>query len=142
MRPPNAQCYDFGMDFLLLILTAGLGSVVLGHVWYHPRAFGRAWMRMTNVTPEMVERGRKYVYLFTALGFLAGALVAAIILGIAVELGSMLDGILLAIMLWIGCVVPVFLGALAWEQKPLRLVAINAGYWLLVFMMSGAIVAA
>ena len=118
------------------VLAAGIVSAVIGFVWYHPRVFGSAWMRMSNITPEMVERGKKRMPLFAFLAFLASMLAAYVMnyFGIAWGVYDWIGAIELGIWSWIGFVAPAMLGQVLWEQKPFSLYLINAGYWLVSFV--------
>ena len=118
------------------ILAAGIVSAVIGFVWYHPRVFGSAWMRMSNITPEMAERGKKRMPLYAFLAFLASMLAAYVMnyFGIAWGVYDWIGAIELGIWSWIGFVAPAMLGQVLWEQKPFSLYLINAGYWLVSFV--------
>ena len=118
------------------ILAAGIVSAVIGFVWYHPRVFGSAWMRMSNITPEMAERGKKRMPLYAFLAFLASMLAAYVMnyFGIAWGVYDWIGAIELGIWSWIGFVAPAMLGQVLWEQKPFLLYLINAGYWLVSFV--------
>ncbi|MDO8514193.1 MAG: DUF1761 domain-containing protein [bacterium] len=124
------------------ILAAGVASVLIGWVWYHPRVFGRAWMRAANLSPEVVESGKKKMPLLAFVGLLASMLVAWIMnslgqkIGIFDWVGAVFD---LALWLWLGFVAPVLLGSVLWERKPLKYYGINAGYWLVSFIVMAVI---
>jgi hypothetical protein len=130
---------------LLPILAAGVASALIGWVWYHPKVFGTAWMRMSNITPEMAERGKKRMPLNALIAFLASMLVAwamnaiAIAFGIYDYVGAIVD---LALWAWLGFVVPPMLGMILWEQKPVKLYLINVSYWLVVFVVTALILVA
>jgi len=118
------------------ILAAGIVSAVIGFVWYHPRVFGSAWMRMSNITPEMVERGKKRMPLYAFFAFLASMLAAYVMnyFGIAWGVYDWIGAVELGIWSWIGFVAPAMLGQVLWEQKPFSLYLINVGYWLVSFV--------
>src|SRR3989344_3541804 len=73
---PRCMGYDADMIEVTFfpILAAGIVSAVIGFVWYHPRVFGSAWMRMSNITPEMVERG-----IWSWIGFVAPAMLGQVL---------------------------------------------------------------
>lgn len=123
------------------ILAASVASVVLGYIWYHPRVFGAAWMRMTGVTPEMAERGarRNTIYAFVAL--LASMIVAYVMnyFGIAWGVYDWVGAIELGFWTWVGFAAPAMLGSVLWEHRPVRLYLINAVYWLLSFIVMAVI---
>ena len=118
------------------VLAAGIVSAVIGFVWYHPRVFGGAWMRMSNVTPEMAGRGKKRMPLYAFFAFLASMLAAYVMnyFGIAWGVYDVIGAIELGIWPWIGFVAPAILGQVFWDQKPFLLYLINAGYWLVSFV--------
>ncbi len=117
----------------LPILAAGIVSVLIGYVWYHPRVFGSVWMRHANLSPEARERGGRRAALGAFIGLLASMLAAWVmnVIGVAFGIfdiaGAVLD---LALWIWLGFVVPVMLGAVLWEQRSWTYFAINAFYWL------------
>lgn len=128
----------------IAIFAAGLASVIVGHVWYHPRMFGRFWMREANVSPHMADWAARHVHLSMIVALGSGMAVAALIvyLAPAVAVADTADVLLLALALWLGTALPLHLHTLLWEHKSLALTALNAGYWLIVFMMSAIIVSA
>jgi hypothetical protein len=124
------------------IVAAGIANVLIGWIWYHPRVFGTTWMRLANVTPEMAERGKKMMPVSVIVSFLAAMLVAwamnaiGVAFGIYDYVGAVVD---LALWTWLGFVVPTTLGAVLWEQKPIKLYLINVSYWLVAIVAMAVI---
>ena len=133
-------CTDYDECMLevtfLPILLAGIVSTVIAFVWYHPRVFGSAWTKMTNLSPEMVERGKKRIPLMAFFGLLANMGVAYVMnyFGIAWGVYDIIGAVELGFWCWVGFVAPVMLGIVLWEQKPFTLYLINALYWLVSFV--------
>ncbi|PIR82474.1 hypothetical protein COU20_02090 [Candidatus Kaiserbacteria bacterium CG10_big_fil_rev_8_21_14_0_10_59_10] len=123
------------------ILAAGVASVVLGFLWYHPRIFGTAWMRHANVSPEAAERGKKRMPLTVVVALLASMLIAYVMnhFGIAWGVFDVIGAVELAFWTWVGFAAPVLLGAVLWEQKKFAYFAINAGFWLVAFILMAVI---
>ncbi len=128
---------------IALILSAALASRMFGFLWYHPRVFGAAWVRLSHLTPEMTEHAQRNRMLFSFVSLIAA-------LGVAVALFCMYDALSIhdsikaagvGICLWIGIVVPVTLGDVLWQQKPLKLYAIDSGYWLFAIIVMSIILA-
>ena len=42
------------INFTVIALTA-LVPLIMGFIWYHPKAFGNAWMRVAGVTEESMK---------------------------------------------------------------------------------------
>jgi Protein of unknown function (DUF1761) len=117
---------------LVRLLLAALLALGVGYIWYHPKLFGKQWMRMNHITPESVEKGKKRMPFIMLLAFCANALVAwalhslVILFGIHDLVGMFVS---LVLFVWLGFCAPLLLGTFLWEQKPFKLFAINAGYW-------------
>lgn len=120
----------------LPILFAGVVSVVIGFVWYHPKVFGSAWVRLTNLSPEAVEKGKKRMPLMAFFGLLASMLVAYVMnyFGIAWGVYDVIGAIELGFWLWAGFIAPTMLGIVLWEQKSFKLYLVNSLYWLVSFI--------
>lgn len=119
------------------IFCAALAAVLIGWVWYHPAVFGGAWMRMSNITPEMAERGRRRMPITSLAGLLAAMLVAYVMsyFGIAWGVYDWIGALQLGFWVWAGFVAPVLLGAVLWDQKPMRFYLINTFYWLVALIV-------
>lgn len=122
---------------LLKILASGIAAVILGFVWYHPRVFGSAWMRLVNMTPEMAERGKRRMILNVLLGALSSMLIAYVMVYIGIAWGfyDWIGALVLGLWSWIGFVAPTMLARVLWEQSPFKLFLIDASYWLIAFVM-------
>ncbi len=120
----------------LPVLFAGVISVVIGFIWYHPKVFGSAWVRLTNLSPEAVEKGKKRMPLMAFFGLVASMLAAYVMNYFGIAWGGYDDigAIELGIWCWIGFVAPTMLGIVLWEQKSFKLYLINALYWLASFI--------
>lgn len=118
------------------ILIAGIVSMLIAFAWYHPRVFGSAWARMTNLSPEMVEAGKRRMPFTAPIGLLASMLVAYVMnyFGIAWGVFDVIGAIELAFWCWVGFMAPTMLGVVLWEQKSFKLYLINAGYWLVALI--------
>ncbi|TSC86423.1 MAG: hypothetical protein G01um10148_409 [Parcubacteria group bacterium Gr01-1014_8] len=123
------------------ILGSALSSVVLAFIWYNPKVFGTAWMRLSNISPEAAERGKRRMPIMAFFAFLASMIVAYVMthFGIAWGVFDWIGGFELGFWLWLGFAAPVLLGSVLWEGKSFKLYAINAGYWLISLILMGVI---
>ncbi len=126
---------------VLPILAAGISSVIIGFVWYHPSVFGSAWMRMSGVTPEMADRAKKKMPLMAFFGLLASMVVAYVMSYFAIAWGvfDWIGAVELGFWCWAGFTAPVLLGSVLWEMKPIKLYIINTLYWLVTFVVMALI---
>lgn len=122
----------------LSVVIAGIASAILGYVWYHPRFFGKSWMRMSRLQPEHAA-GKGEGARLASLGLLA-SIVMAILIKSEIQ-GTVLLGpaLLHVAFLWLGCIATVLLGSFLWERKPLSLYLIVSGYWLVSMILMAAI---
>jgi len=127
----NLKNYMFEVNYVA-VLVAGIINLILGMVWYAPRVFGGAWMRMSKITPEMAERGKRRMPLMAFIAFIAGVIMAYVLSFFAIAWGvfDAIGALDVAFWIWLGFIAPVLLGSVLWEQKPMKLYVINAGYWL------------
>ncbi len=121
---------------LVLFALAGFANVVIGMIWYHPKVFGGAWMRMSGIAPvEGYPTWKMMVSAFFAL--LAGMLIAWVMSLVGYALNEFVDWISaleLGFWCWLGFIAPTLLGTVLWERKPFTLYLINTSYWLVSFI--------
>jgi hypothetical protein len=56
------------MNFnFLAVAVAGLIPTIVGFIWYHPKVFGTAWMKLNNFTDESLKQGNFAVIMLVAL---------------------------------------------------------------------------
>jgi len=127
---------------VLQIVAGGLSAVVLGMVWYSPRVFGGAWMGLVNLSPAQIESAKKKMPIMALVGLLAAFVLSWVMLQLALALSvtNVLGALTLGFLIWFGCMVPVLLAPVLWEQKELKYFAITAGYWLLTTISIASIV--
>ena len=120
----------------LPVLFAGITSVVIVFVWYHPRVFGSMWMQLANLTPESVEKGKRLMPIMAFFGLLASMLTAYVMnyFAIAWVVYDVIGAIELGFWCWAGFVATTMLGTVLWEQKSFKLYLINASYSLVSFI--------
>lgn len=119
------------------IIAAGMVPVLLGMVWYHPQVFGAHWMQMSGISPEMSERVRLNRWKYGLMALIGGMLTAYIMdtFSILAGVSSTWEAIRMGFWSWAGFVMPILLGSIMWEGRDRRLYFINAGYWLVAFLL-------
>ncbi len=125
------------------VFLAALAVFIIGWVWYSPRVFGAAWMRMSGVTPEAAERGKKRMGVSIIFGFLS-ALLMAWVMGYVLAAFDVFDwigAVEVAFWMWAGFVATVLIGSVLWEQKPVKLYVLNAAYWLVSLVVMSIVLA-
>lgn len=128
---------DLAQINLLAVAAAGVAHMVVGLVWFSRRLFGDVWMELTgrDLTPA-----RAWLPV-AAVGHLAIAFVLAIFIG-ATGATTLLGGVVVGVLVWLGFVVTLEIGELVWEKIPLKLFLVRIGNHLVALSVAGAILGA
>jgi len=125
------------------ILVAAIACFLFEAAWY--TIFMMPWLAGIGRTAQWLESAAGYnPALQYATAFFGSAVIAAAIARATQLTGpqTALRGVKVAALLWLGLVLPVFAIEEVFEVRPLSLLGINAGFWLLGMMLMGAIVGA
>ena len=127
------------------ILVCAIVSMVIGSIWYGP-LFGKMFMKemgMDQWTPEKQQAMKKSMGLSYALQFVASLVMFFVLSYLMRGLGqiSVQGGIMVALWVWVGFVVPLALGNAIWGGKK-TLFWLSIGNMLLTLVASGAIIGA
>ena len=119
------------------ILVAAVSSFIVGALWYAPFLFGKAWQAAARLTDESMKNanmGRTF-----GLSFVLSLIIS---IGMAMFFGDEVDlqmGAMYGMMTAVFFVIPSLGVNDLFEQRPLKLWLINAGYNLVTYMVIGAI---
>ena len=127
------------------VLVSAITAFIIGGLWYSPILFGNAWMKTGGMNAKDMEKAKnRGVGKLYFVSFLGGLLMAYILAHFVQYLSSsnFLEGMVAGCWLWLGFIVPVLLGSVLWEGKPLKFYLINVGYYLVSLTVMGGILAA
>lgn len=137
---------EFEINYWIILLV-GFVSVALGAIWYSPKGFGKTWMAAVGITPEQaaegMKKGMKGMSKELSINFLI-SLVGAYVMAHFVQIAQVVtfwQGVQLGFWIWFGFLVPSLINPLLWEKKPWNYFVVNAGYYLVLLMLSGGIFA-
>lgn len=130
------------------IIVATVVSVILGSLWYGP-LFGKAWMKTIGIekppviTPEIKKMMMKsYILVIIGSVIMNFVLLHTIVYGSAYTMMSGVgSGLQAGFWNWIGFIVPATLGSVLWENRSWKYWFITAGYYLVLLLINGAILA-
>ncbi len=117
------------INMILPILIASITSVAFGFLWFSPFLFGKQWATLSGLTPEnmteMKSKGMAKVY---AINFLMEIITAVVLFNIFKMLGttSIIGSLEIALVLWLGFMLPIEVGQTLWMKKPITLFLINS----------------
>ena len=122
------------------IIVSVIASMVIGFLWYGP-LFAKAWMKEIGKTEAELKSGNMgMMYGLTAVGALVEAYVLAHFVGYTMS-NTLALGAQTGFWIWLGFVLPVFLGLMIFEGRSMRLFWINVGYHGVVLVVMGVILA-
>lgn len=122
----------------LAVLAAVVVRMLVGGLWYSPLLFVKPWQALTGVTPETMRSGLGKAIALDLVMSLLMAVVLAEILGLA-HITDWLNGALIGAGAWFGFVLATQLPLMTYENRPLKLVAINTGAILVSLLLMGAL---
>lgn len=129
----------------LIVLIAAVIHFVIGMLWYSPLIFGKAWAKAVGFkkTDMEVEKNKRKWKPYLA-SFLT-SIVMVYILGVFIQMAqvtTVLGGMYIAFLVWLGFVATATMGGMLWEKKPLELYFINAAYHLIALNIAAAFIGA
>ena len=125
----------------LAVLAAAVSTFLIGGLWYSPAMFQRGWMSANGFTEADLAKGSTgkifgFVFVFALVmaanlaAFLSGS-------GTTVAWGTTAGALT-----GVGWVLPAIGTVALFERRSARYIAINGGYFVLAFIVMGAILGA
>ena len=129
-----------------LLFIAALIPVVVGMLWYSRFLFGKRWMQLENITPEMEASlkkqpmAKKIVVSYITYLFISYALV---VLVNYLVIAAIMPAITLAIVIWLGFMVPAAISDYVWSpnRKAWGVYYIHIGYFLVSVVLMSLVIA-
>lgn len=124
-----------GINYLAVVVAAVIGFAA-GGIWY--RLFGPQWMAALGKSKaDLTPRARPFV-----VAFLAQLLMAFVLAGTISHVADvhLQNGIAVAAFIWLGFVATTIAVNHGFQGLPVSLTAIDAGHWLLVLVLMGAVI--
>jgi len=136
-----------GLNHLVIVLAAAAGWIV-GAVWYG--ALANQWVSALGKNMEQFKqeqaalRGTAASYLPFVLVFIANLLMAWVLAWLLSHFGpgqaTVKNGVMIGFFVWLGFVVTTVTANNAFAGRRYKLTAIDAGHWLAVLIVIGAII--
>ena len=126
----------FGDVNWLAVLVAAAVGFGLGAVWYAQPVFGRAWMRLTGISQDDPGGNIAVIMTLSFVTTLVAVAALALFVGADAGLGT---GALAGLVAGVGFAATAIVINALYESRPPALMAINAGYQVVVFVVAGSI---
>lgn len=125
----------------LAVLVAAVSTFVIGGLWYSPVLFQRGWMSANGFTEADLAKGSaaKIFGVAFVLALLMAANLAAFLSGPDTTVAW---GTAAGALTGLGWVMPAIATVALFERRSARYIAINGGYFVLAFVVMGAILGA
>ncbi len=127
------------------VLLASVASMAVGFAWYSPSLFGNAWVKAMGLSKKDMESAKKKGMGATMGMAFASTLVLNYVLANVLSWAGASGGVAgaqVAAVVWLGFFATEQLGIVLWQNKSWNLYAINASHWLVMLVLSGAILGA
>jgi hypothetical protein len=123
----------------LAVLVSTFYQWILGALWYS-LFFAKPWMALTRHVPGSRPKG---AVVGMVSSFIGSLILSFILAHVVIWSGadSIHPGLFIGFICWLGFILPPIFAETIYEQRPYKLFAINAGYWLVALLGSGALLA-
>jgi hypothetical protein len=134
-----------GINYVAVIVAAVAGWLVSA-AWY--MSLSKVWVAALGKTPEQMhaERNKPGAFLPFIYAFIANVIIAWMLAGVLGHLGpgqvTLLNGVISAAFLWFGFILTTMAVNYTFASRSMRLLLIDAGNWLVVLLLIGAVVGA
>lgn len=125
----------------LAVLAAVAATMAVGFVWYGSALFGKTWQKLVGLSDKDIKESNTVTPLVTML--LLAVVEVFVLLHFVTyaqffypEYSRLSIGILTALWAWSGFVAPAMVGAYMFARRRKKLLAIDAGYQLVVIVIS------
>lgn len=120
------------------IIIAILVNQFLGALWYSPKFFGSRWA----IAHQFDMKTMKALPMHYLGAILVGVVLVLSITAIQMMLGisSLETALILGFLMWLGFVATSHFSGVIWARKPLAVFMIDTGYFLLITLLTSAII--
>jgi len=122
----------------LAVLASALLQWLLCVLWYSPIFFGDVWKSAVNLPAEKAKVRMIRALMVSFVGCLLVSFVLLHVLGWA-EADSVRRAMLVGFGLWFGFFLAPVAAQYIYEDRPFKLFAISAGYWLVALLAGSAL---
>jgi len=124
----------------LAVLVAAIIRMAVGTAWYSPPLLLKPWQALTGITPEKMRAGLGRAMVVDAVASLLMAFALANIV-VGANITDWLNGALAGFWVWLGFQATLLVTLWGYENRSLKLIAINLGNNLIALALMGALLA-
>ncbi|MDF2983376.1 MAG: hypothetical protein K0Q69_3148 [Devosia sp.] len=124
----------------LAVLVAAIIRMAVGFAWYSPPLLLKPWQALTGVTPETMKAGLGKAMVVDVIASLVMSFALANII-VGANISDLLNGALAGFWVWLGFQATLLVSLWGYENRSLKLIAINLGNNLIALLLMGALLA-
>ncbi|MBN9360583.1 MULTISPECIES: DUF1761 domain-containing protein [unclassified Devosia] len=124
----------------LAVLVAAIIRMAVGFAWYSPPLFLKPWQASTGITPETMRAGLGKAMVVDIIASLIMAFALGNII-VGANITDWLNGALAGFWVWLGFMATLMVSLWGYENRSLKLIAINLGNNLIALILMGALLA-
>ncbi|CAN7564934.1 DUF1761 domain-containing protein [Devosia sp. LjRoot16] len=124
----------------LAVLVAAIIRMAVGFAWYSPPLLLKPWQALTGVTPETMKAGLGKAMVVDVIASLIMSFALANII-VGANIADWLNGGLAGFWVWLGFMATLLVSLWGYENRSLKLIAINLGNNLIALVLMGALLA-
>lgn len=125
------------------ILLATASSMVVGSIWYTPKVFGNAWIKLAKIDKKKIDKAGMMPILITVVVSLLTAYILAHVTFLSnhfFQNSFLQDALTTAFWLWLGLVAARIITHDAFEGRPRRLTLLTISHELVTLLVMGLII--
>lgn len=124
----------------LAVLVAAVINMAMGAFWYSSAGFAKPWMKLVGKKAAEMDGNANTGYAITTVfALLQGFILAILVRTIGAE--TLMAGASLGVLLWVGFTASTTISDYLFTGRPIKLWTINTGYYLVVLVINGALLA-
>jgi len=124
----------------LAVLVAAIIRMAVGFAWYSPPLLLKPWQALTGVTPETMKAGLGKAMVVDVIASLVMSFALGNII-VGANISDWLNGALAGFWVWLGFQATLLVSLWGYENRSLKLIAINLGNNLIALLLMGALLA-
>jgi hypothetical protein len=126
----------------LAVLLATLSSMVVGSVWYMPKAFGNMWEKLAKLDKKNMADPKVAISVTLLVSFITAYVLAHVTFLSNQFFGNsfLQDALSTAFWVWLGFTAARFITHDAFENRPAKLTLMNIAHELVTILVMGLII--
>ena len=126
----------------LAVVLATLSTMVVGSVWYTPKVFGNAWIKLARIDKKHMADARVAIATTLVVSFISAYVLAHVVFLSNRFFGHsfLQDAVSTAFWVWLGFTAARFITHDAFENRPHKLTLITIAHELVTFVVMGVII--